>query len=170
MRMGSNTPTETRSVSFCRSDSLLIAARNILDESIHREPAESFHHSHLNCKKLSLAFNRHSLNLSNREYVSNDEGSSSGYRGVWLRRCSCRSTVRWPGGCTSSSFHLPLRDSSASSAAQDSSPKGIPEDRRAQSPLSYRERRRARSHFPFREHCPANRRPAGSCASRERCR
>ena len=51
--MGSNTPTEANINNFCRSESFLIAPRNILGESIHREPAESCHHLHLNCKKLS---------------------------------------------------------------------------------------------------------------------
>jgi len=51
--MGSNTPTEASITNFCRSESFLIAPRNILRESIHRDPAESCHHLHLNCKKLS---------------------------------------------------------------------------------------------------------------------
>src|SRR5256885_11308102 len=53
MRMGRKTPTDASMVSFFRSDSFLIAPRNILRTSIHRDPKESCHHSHPNCKKLS---------------------------------------------------------------------------------------------------------------------
>ena len=52
--MGSNTPTEASITNFCRSESFLIAPRNILRESIHRDVTESCHHSHRNCKKLSV--------------------------------------------------------------------------------------------------------------------